>query len=79
MAELTEKGQKLVNLIEDKLALSKGEATPEATFTDLGADSLDMAELIWMIEGDFGIKIPDADAEKLVTVGDAIRYIEQHG
>ena len=79
MAELTEKGQKLVNLIEDKLGLDLGTVTPEDKFTDLGADSLDMAELIWMIEGDFGIKIPDADAEKLVTVGDAIQYIEQHG
>ena len=79
MAELTEKGQKLVNLIEDKMSLAKGEATPEATFTDLGVDSLDMVELLMMIEDEFHIKVPDAEAEKLVTVGDAIQYIEQHG
>lgn len=79
MAELTEKGQKLVNLIEDKMSLAKGEATPEATFADLGVDSLDMVELLMMIEDEFRIKVPDAEAEKLVTVGDAIKFIESHG
>jgi len=78
MAELSEKGQKLVNLIEDKLGLSKGEATPDATFIDLGADSLDMVELIMLMEDEFSFKVADSDSEKIVTVGDAIAYVEKH-
>jgi acyl carrier protein len=53
--------------------------TPEASFVeDLGADSLDTVELVMAFEEEFGIEIPDEDAEKLQTVGDAISYIQEH-
>jgi acyl carrier protein len=53
--------------------------TPEASFVeDLGADSLDTVELVMAFEEEFGIEIPDEDAEKLQSVGDAISYIQQH-
>jgi acyl carrier protein len=52
---------------------------PEAKFIDdLGADSLDIVELVMALEDEYGIEIPDEDAEKIETVGDAIRYIEEH-
>jgi len=67
------------NIIVDKLGVSEEEITPEASFTsDLGADSLDSVELIMEFENEFNISIPDEDAEKIQTVGDAIKYIEEH-
>ena len=55
------------------------EVTPEASFTeDLGADSLDIVELVMAFEEEFGIEIPDEDAENISTVQDAINYIDQH-
>jgi acyl carrier protein len=51
---------------------------PEAKFIDLGADSLDMVELVMTLKDVYGIGIPDEDAEKIETVGDAIPYIEEH-
>lgn len=66
-------------IIVDKLTVDENEVTPEAGFsTDLGADSLDTVELIMEFEKEFGITIPDEDAEKISTVGDAISYIEAH-
>ena len=66
-------------IIVDKLTVDENEVTPAAEFTtDLGADSLDTVELIMEFEKEFGITIPDEDAEKITTVGDAITYIEQH-
>ena len=66
-------------IIVDKLGVEEGEVTPEATFTnDLGADSLDTVELIMEFEKEFEISIPDQDAEKISTVGEAISYIEEH-
>ncbi len=63
----------------EKLTVDENEVTPEAGFsTDLGADSLDTVELIMEFEKVFGITIPDEDAEKISTVGDAIEYIEAH-
>ncbi len=65
-------------IIVDKLSVDEAEVTPNAEFTkDLGADSLDTVELIMEFEKEFGITIPDEDAEKITTVGDAISYIEQ--
>jgi acyl carrier protein len=64
-------------IIVDKLSVEESEVTNEANFTnDLGADSLDTVELIMEFEKEFGISIPDDQAEKISTVGDAIAYIE---
>ena len=68
---------KVKAIIVDKLGVDESEVTPNASFTnDLGADSLDTVELIMEFERAFGISIPDTDAEKIGTVGDAISYIE---
>lgn len=67
------------DIIVDKLTVDEAEVTPAAEFSkDLGADSLDTVELIMEFEKEFGISIPDEDAEKITTVGDAIEYIEAH-
>jgi len=64
-------------IIVDKLGVDEKEVTPEASFTnDLGADSLDTVELIMEFEKEFNIAIPDDQAEKISTVGDAVAYIE---
>ena len=74
MSEIASKVQKI---IVDKLGVEESEVTPAASFTnDLGADSLDTVELIMEFEKEFGISIPDDQAEKIQTVGDAISYIE---
>ena len=63
-------------IIVDKLGVDESEVTPTASFTnDLGADSLDTVELIMELEKEFGMSIPDEDAEKIATVQDAIDYI----
>ena len=64
-------------IIVDKLGVDESEVKTEATFTnDLGADSLDTVELIMELEKEFNITIPDDQAEKIATVGDAIAYVE---
>ncbi|MDR1781139.1 MAG: acyl carrier protein [Tannerella sp.] len=64
-------------IIVDKLSVEESEVKDDASFTnDLGADSLDTVELIMEFEKEFGISIPDDQAEKISTVGDAIAYIE---
>ena len=69
--------EKIKSIIAEQLGVKAEEVTPEASFIDdLGADSLDTVELIMALEEEFGIEIPDEDAEKLTTVGDAIKYIE---
>lgn len=66
-------------IIVDKLGVDEGEVTAEASFTnDLGADSLDTVELIMEFEKEFNIAIPDDQAEKIGTVGEAISYIEEN-
>jgi len=66
-------------IIVDKLGVDENEVTPEASFTnDLGADSLDTVELIMEFEKEFNIAIPDDQAEKIGTVGDAVAYIENN-
>lgn len=68
---------RVISIIVDKLGVEESEVTPTASFTnDLGADSLDTVELIMEFEKEFNIAIPDDQAEKIVTVGDAISYIE---
>ena len=74
---MSEINEKVVEIIVDKLGVDASEVKPEASFTnDLGADSLDTVELIMELEKQFGATIPDYDAEKIQTVGDAIAYIE---
>ena len=74
---MSEVAEKVKAIIVDKLSVEETEVTNEASFTnDLGADSLDTVELIMEFEKDFGISIPDDQAEKITTVGDAIAYIE---
>ena len=66
-------------IIADKLGVEMSEVTANASFTnDLGADSLDTVELIMEFETKFGVSIPDEDAEKILTVGDALNYIQEH-
>ena len=75
MASILERVQRI---IVDKLGVDESEVTPEASFTnDLGADSLDTVELIMEFENEFDISIPDESAEKIQTVGDAIKYLEE--
>ncbi len=63
----------------DQLNVNSDEVTMEASFTkDLGADSLDTVELVMALEEAFGCEIPDEDAEKISTVGEAVKYISQH-
>jgi acyl carrier protein len=69
---------KVKEIIVNKLGVDDGQITPEASFTnDLGADSLDTVELVMEFEKAFNLQIPDEDAEKIATVGDAIRYIQE--
>lgn len=75
MSEVTDR---VKAIIVDKLGVDEGLVTETASFTtDLGADSLDTVDLIMEFEKEFGIKIPDEEAEKIQTVGDAIAYIEK--
>jgi acyl carrier protein len=69
--------EKVQEIVAEKLGIEKSKITMEASFIDdLGADSLDTVELIMKMEEDFGIEIPDEDAEKLKTVGDVVNYLD---
>ncbi len=71
--------QKVKQIIVDELGVDENEVTPNARFIDdLGADSLDTVELVMRFEEEFGIEIPDEDAEKIQSVRDAYNYIDQH-
>jgi len=71
--------EKVKEMIIKQLDSKESEVVPEARFIDdLGADSLDIVELIMALEDEYGLEIPDEDAEKIETVGDAIRDIEDH-
>jgi acyl carrier protein len=71
--------EKVKSIIVEQLGVEADEVTPEASFTDdLGADSLDIVELVMAFEEEFGIEIPDEDAEKIGKVAEAVSYIEQH-
>ncbi len=69
--------EKVKAIVAEQLGVKEEEVTDTASFIDdLGADSLDTVELVMALEEEFGIEIPDEDAEKMTTVGDAVRYIE---
>ncbi len=71
--------QKVMDIIVEQLKVSPEEVTLEASFIeDLGADSLDLVELIMAMEEEFGLEISDEDAEKIQTVQDAVTYITEH-
>ena len=76
---MSEVSDRVKAIIVDKLGVDEGQVTETAAFTtDLGADSLDTVDLIMEFEKEFGIKIPDEEAEKIQTVGDAVDYSESH-
>lgn len=71
--------EKVKETIIEQLGVADTAVTTEASFIDdLGADSLDIVELIMELEEEFDMEIPDADAEKIVTVGDVVEYIKEH-
>ena len=71
--------EKVKNIIVEQLGVDADEVSDNASFTDdLGADSLDIVELVMAFEEEFGIEIPDEDAEKIGRVREAVEYIEQH-
>ena len=71
--------EKVKGIIVEQLGVTEATVTMEASFIDdLGADSLDIVELIMALEEEFDTEIPDADAEKIVTVGDVVDYIKDH-
>ena len=75
---MAEVSQKVKSIIAEQLGVKVEEVTDTASFVDdLGADSLDTVELVMALEEEFGIEIPDEDAEKMTNVGEAVRYIEE--
>ena len=76
---MADNAQKVRDIIEKELGVERDKMTDEASFIeDLGADSLDIVELVMAFEEEFGVEIPDDAAEKITTVRDAIEYIDQH-
>ncbi|MHC4452279.1 MAG: acyl carrier protein [Planctomycetota bacterium] len=80
MAEDTKKiEERVIEIVCEQMGASRDKITPETSFIqDLGADSLDTVELVMEFEDEFDLNIPDEDAEKIQTVGDAIKYIEEN-
>ncbi len=71
---------KVKEIVVEQLGVDEEEVTEQASFVDdLGADSLDIVELVMALEEEFDLEIPDEDAEKIVTVGDAVNYIKENG
>lgn len=79
MATQEEITTRVTALVVDHLGVDAGDVSPTASFIDdLGADSLDIVELVMAFEEEFGVEIPDDAAEKISTVGDAVAYISEH-
>ncbi|MCP4684832.1 MAG: acyl carrier protein [bacterium] len=71
--------QRVKEIIVEQLGVEEGQVNPGAKFVDdLGADSLDTVELVMALEEEFSLEIPDEDAEKITSVGDAVSYIQEH-
>lgn len=68
--------EKIKDIVVEKISCNRDDVKPEASFQDLGLDSLDAVELIMAFEEEFGVEIPDEEAEAIKTVGDAIKVIE---
>ncbi len=78
-AEIGAVDERLRKIIADQLGVDEDKVTADAHFIeDLNADSLDLVELIMSIEEEFGVEIPDEEAEKIATVGDAMNYLREH-
>lgn len=72
--------ERVVKIMVDQHGVDESKISPEVSFVDdLGMDSLDTVELVMALEEEFGVEIPDEDAEKIATVADAISYINKHG
>jgi len=70
--------QRVKDIVVEQLGVNADQVSPEAKFIeDLGADSLDTVELVMALEEEFGVEVPDEQAEKLLSVGDVIKYIEE--
>ena len=79
MATATEIEDKVFQIVSEQLSVDKGELARQTSFVnDLNADSLDTVELVMELEDEFDMTIPDEDAEKLTTIGDAVDYIKKH-
>ena len=79
MAERSEIAERIIEIVAEKMDKPKDEITEEKSFiNDLGADSLDTVELMMDIEDEFDLSIPEEEAQKIVTIGDAIKYVEEH-
>jgi acyl carrier protein len=79
VATVVEIEEKVIQIVSEQLSVEKGEISRETSFVnDLNADSLDTVELVMELEDEFDLTIPDEDAEKLKTVGEAIGYIQKH-
>ena len=71
--------EKIRDIIVEQLGVDESQVTMEASFVDdLGADSLDIVELVMAFEDEFGVEIPDETAEKIATVGDIVKYLEEN-
>ncbi|MDE7469137.1 MAG: acyl carrier protein [Desulfovibrionaceae bacterium] len=76
---MSSKKDSVIKIIVEQLGVDESKVVPEASFIeDLGADSLDLTELIMAMEEEFGIEISDEDAQKIMKVQDALAYVEQH-
>ena len=76
---MTNTFERVKKVVVDQLSVEESQVTLEANFTaDLGADSLDTVELVMAFEEEFGVEIPDEEAEKIATVKNAVDYIESH-
>ena len=77
---MSQVADKVIDIVCEQLGVNREKVTPETSFiNDLGADSLDQVELVMEFEDEFDLNIPDEEAEKIQTVGDAIKYIEGKG
>ena len=76
---MSDTAERVKKIVVEHLGVEEDKVNPEASFIDdLGADSLDIVELVMAFEEEFGVEIPDDAAEKINTVGDAIKYIDEH-